>query len=356
MSVYWFIWISTLILSLIIQNVDHEIDNELTTSIRYHTNDATILYIVCSALLVLIAGCRYKVGADFAAYYSYWNYLDFAKALKELDEPGIRLIYSIASRFHDTSQFCIFSVAFVTIGLELIVIFHNTDRIGLAIFLFVLICWTSGFNAVRQGLATSLFFCGYPFIRDRDYFKFFIFVILAFLCHRSAIVLVLVAFLLHREVNINNILIMIVSSIVVLLSYDRLFQVVNVIMDNSVTGNEAYWSTTVNILRPLSKIVIAVVYLYLYSDKEKTDMTNFYLNILILNAVIAVVTMNSAALSRMSIYTAPLVVIANVELLKGITNRNEETIEYIIILFYWVYAWFECHHALFTFQDLRWIW
>lgn len=356
MSVYWFTWITTLVLALIIQGFDYDIDLQLTTYRRIHSNDATIVYVASAALLILIAGCRYRVGADFSAYYNYQNYLDLVQALKELDEPGIRLVYLIASKIHASGQFCIFSVALVTIGLELKVIYDNTDRIGLAIFLYVLTCWMGCFNAVRQCLAISVFFYGYPYLRDREYLKYFLCVMLAFLCHRSAIVMLLVVFIIHREVNINNTLTMIASSVIILLSYDRLFRVMNVIMDNNVTGNEAYWSTAVNILRPLSKVIIAGLYLYIYSDKKKTDATNFYLNITILSAVIAVITMKSAALSRMSMYTAPLSVMANVELLKGVSDRNVEMVEYAVVFFYWVFAWFECHHALFTFRHLQWFW
>lgn len=357
MTVYWFVWVIILILAIQIQNADYDYDRSLTKETKYHTESAGALYVICSLLLIVLAGCRYMVGADFRNYYNYENYLDLLESLKTLDEPGIRLFYVIASHIHASGQFCIFFVALITIGLQLIVIYHNTDRIGMALFLYSLLCWINCFNAVRQSIAIAVLFCGYPSLRNKDYKKYALFVILAFLCHRSAIVMILICIIAHREVNYKNLIIMIILSAAFLLSYGRLFRVVSIIMNHDLTGTEAYWSTTVNRLRPLSKIIIMMLYLYVYSNKEKTPITNFYLNILIFESVISVITMNSAALARISMYITPFSILSVVELSKGISPIYlQDNIEKMVLLFYWVFGWFECHHALFTFHDLKWFW
>ena len=356
MTVYYLTWFSMIILGIAINHADYLPDEELTVKNVDHTFRARRLYFLASIILILFAGCRYYVGADFGAYYNYRTYLDFWESFKALDEPGIRLIYSIAVRIHETGQFCIFAVAAVTLGLELRVIYKSTDQIGTAIILFSLMCWTACFNGVRQALAVAVLFCGFPALRDKDFKRYLVIAFLAFLCHRSAIVMVLIIFMTSRKTSIGNIFFLLVLSIMALYSYDRVFHVVNIIMDNSVTGNEAYWSTQVNRFRPLIRIVQAGFFLYVYRDEEKTNTISYYLNILIVSAVISIVTMNSAALARMSLYMAPFTVIALVELLKIFPEITRKKITALVIILYGIVEYEECNGIVFTLDKLRWFW
>lgn len=356
MTVYYIAWICTSFIGLAINYSDYLPNRELTIHGVEHTIQAKSLYILLSVILVLFAGCRYYVGTDFGAYYRYERYLDFWQSLKSIDEPGIRLIYSIAIRIHDSGQFCIFSVAAVTLGLELWVIYKNTDQIGIAIILFCFICWTACFNGVRQALAIAVLFCGFPALRDRDFKRYLIFAFLAFLCHRSAIMMILISFMTSRKTNYGNVFLLLIVSLFLLYSYDRVFQVVNVVLDNSVTGEEAYWSTQVNRLRPIIRIVQAGFFLYVYRNEEKTNTVSFYLNILLVSAVISIVTMNSAALARMSMYMGPFTVIAIVELLKIFPDSNRKIITFLIVILYWIVEYVECYGVIFTLDRLRWFW
>ncbi len=356
MTVYYIVWSCAIILGIAINQVDFFQKRELTVKRVNHTIQAGSLYILLSVILVLFAGCRYYVGTDFGAYFRYNNYLDFWQSLRNIDEPGIRLIYSIAVRIHESGQFCVFSVAAITLGLELWIIYNNTDRIGVAIILFCFICWTSCFNTVKQVLATAVLFCGFPALRDKDLKKYILFAILAFLCHRSAIVMVLISIMTSRKTSIGNVILLLIFSVVLLYSYDRVYRVVSIVLDNSITGDELYWSTQVNRLRPLVRIVQAGFFLYVYRDIEKTDTVSFYLNIMIVSAVISVVTMNSAALARMSIYMGPFTVIALVELLKVFSDANRGLITVLIIVLYGIVEYVECDGVLFTLDHLRWFW
>ena len=356
MTVYWIVWISILLISLCVQAYDYIIDGALTEKRVFHIGTAKFFYIIGALILIFAAGCRFRVGADFGAYYRYYNYLDLADSLKTLDEPGIRLVYTIASHIHSSGQFCIFFVASITLGLQLMVIYKNTDKIGLALILFTFIGWTACFNGVRQSLAVAVLFCGYPALRDRDFKLFALYVTLAYLCHRSAAVMILIYFISDREVNASNFFFLIIASIIVLFSYDRVFQAMNFLLDHDINGTETYWSTTVNRLRPLSKVVAASYFLFVYRGISKTRIMNIYLNLIIIEAVVAVATMNSAALSRMSLYTAPFTVLAITELTKGINEKNQRIMTMLIVILYWVFAWFECNGVMFTLYQLRWIW
>ena len=356
MTVYFIVWTCAIILGLAINQSDYLPNRELTVNSVNHTILARSLYILLSVIFVLIAGCRYYVGTDFGAYYRYKNYLDFWQSLRNVDEPGIRLIYSIATRIHESGQFCIFSVAAITLGLELRIIYKNTDQIGTAIILFSFMCWTVCFNGVRQALAVAVLFCGFPALREKDFKRYLIFALLAYLCHKSAIIMILISFMTSRKTSFGNIVLLILLSTISLYSYDRVFQVVNVVLENSVTGDELYWSTQVNRLRPIIRVVQAGFFLYVYRNEEKTETISFYLNILLVSAVISIVTMNSAALARMSMYMGPFTVIAIVELLKKVSDIDRGLITTLIIILYGIVEYVECDGVSFTLDNLKWFW
>lgn len=343
MKVYWITWITVIFLAWLAQSNDYIYPPQLTENRIEHSPSARTAYFLAAGVLIFVAGFRYRVGTDFGAYY--FNFMDYANdfwdSLKQLNEPGIRFLYLIASKFSSNNAAATFSAALVTLGLELIVIYRNTDRIGFAVILFMFMCWSACFNGVRQALACAVLFCGLPALRDKDFKGYALAVLLAFLFHRSAAVMILVYFMAHWEVNLKNVFLLAVASVVVLFSYDFVFTVVNVVLEHDLTGEEAYWSTQVNILRTATKVVPAVFFLIVYWNKEKTDAVNFYLNMLLVHAVVAVVASNSAAIARMSMYTSPFALIAIAELIKAFPDGTRQWIASGITALYWFMEWFE---------------
>lgn len=356
MKVYWITWITVILLAGLAQSSDYRYSSQLTVNRIVHRRGAKTAYFLAGCVLIFVAGFRYYVGTDFGGYYhaflSYAN--DLWRSLKELDEPGLRLVYRIASKFSSNKAAGIFSAALVTLGLELIVIYRNTDRIGLSLILFVFTCWAACFNGMRQALACAVLFCGLPALRDRDFKRYALTVFLAFLCHRSSAVMILVYFIAHREVNLKNVLLLVLASTVVLLSYDYVLSFVNWVLDNDISGDEPYWSTQVNTLRTASKVAPAVFFLIVYWKKPKTAAVNFYMNLLIVHAVVAVVTTNSACLARMSMYTAPFALIAIAELIKAFPGGTRQLIAAGIVALYWFMEWYEMSNSS-SLNPFRWV-
>ena len=358
MTVYWIVWASEILIAALISKAEVEPDSQLTVKRRYHSSSEKWLFIIAALLLIFIAGCRNDVGADFGSYYRlYTNYMDFWGSLKTLEEPGIHLVYSIAAMIRNTGRFCVFAVAAVTIGLQMLTLYRNTNKIGLALILYTFMCWTAGFNGVRQALAAAVLFCGFSALRDKKFIKFFVIVILAFLCHRSAIVMVLIYLLVHRKISIRNVIILIIASSIVLLSYDYVFQLAGMVLEEDILGTAEYWSTEVNRLRVLAHVVPAAFFLFVCRNKEKTPELSFYLNLLIVGAVVSVVTMNSAALSRMNMYMTPFMIIAIVELFKMVDSKYTKLLTIATVLLYGIMEWYECQGSptLNNFQ-LEWLW
>lgn len=357
MYVYFLTWFSVCLLGLLAQQFDYLWDEELTRNTVTHTSHAKFLFSVAALILVFVAGCRYYIGADYYAYYGHYEsyIVQFGDRLKTLDEPGLSFVYWLTSRFSHSGFSCVFVTNAIMIVLVLRTMYKNTNFLFLPLMLYALMCWVATFNGMRQALATAIVFCGYPYLRDRKFVKYLLVIFLGFLCHRSAILMLPLYFMCHRKVNIRNIVILIVVSFVCLNSYELVFSIAESVLDKELNMESLYISSSVNGFRILAYVVPTLLFLLLNSRRENNEMQDFYMNLLLFHAVVAVITRNSAYLARMTIFTAPFEILGICELAKEKYNSNRRVITGMAVFLYFLFQTYQVSisSALSPFQ---WIW
>ena len=105
--------------------------------------------ILIVAILALVAGFRYKVGADFDFYYSNYEYYKIAD-LNLFDEPGLKILARAAKYIYDDPATLIFISAFITVSLMVITVLHNSKMYWLSVLLYVFLGeWSGCFNGIR---------------------------------------------------------------------------------------------------------------------------------------------------------------------------------------------------------------
>lgn len=323
-----------------------------------HSKNAYKLYFLASCVLVLVAGLRYRVGTDYGAYY--FGYEDYITKLFEnlgtLHEPGFGIVAKASTLLINDGALVMLLASVITIGLPLVVIYRNTNELFLATVLLVIMgYWHGSFNGVRQYLAAAVLFCGYKLLQDREFRKYLIAVFVAFLFHRSAAIMALFYFVVYREVSFKNVVLLVVVIFVALRSYDVIFNLSNTLMDKAYSEDNAYTSTLVNRLRVLSSCVPAIIFMLEYRNVKFTKIQMFHMNTVIVHAAIRIVTMNSALLYRIGIYTDPFMAIAIPEMLKGIPIRNRRIYTFLIAIMYLLMWWYELSHGS-SLSTFRWIW
>lgn len=358
MTVYYITIFFVLLFGALAQNADLIDRKALITENKMHTYEASVFYFIASLILICVAGLRYRVGADFGAYY--FRYKEYASglitALKTIDEPGYPLISWIATIIYDDGATAIFLASLISIGLPLIVIYRNSKDLMMSMSLFVLLgFWTGSFNGVRQYLAASILFCGYGYLKNQNLLGYLIIVFIAFLFHRSAIVFVAFYFVVYQKINVKNTIIIIIVTWVLLKGYDRIFEFANWVMESEYSIENVYTARSVSILRIFVALSPMCLFLFLYRDKTKDTEVTFYLNILIVYGVLRLITMNSALLYRIGIYTSPFQAIAIAELLRRIPEYERQPIKYGMILLYGVYWWYEIYKSS-SLNNFHWIW
>lgn len=317
-----------------------------------------ILVLLLTAILIVVAGLRYDVGSDYGAYYkNYDGSLDILwRAIKGYREPGIYLIATVSRFFYDNGISVVFSAAAITIACYVLKIRRHSPMFALSMVLYLFVgAWHGCFNGVRQYLAAAMLILGHRYILERKFWLYTLFVFLASLFHISAWVMILPCFILNRRTDFKLLLLMALGSVVLLFSYDAIFDFIGFYKGQEVVMNE-YATNEVNFLRILVAYAPLIFYWLFCQKKDLSKEESFYINGIMMNAFGLLIAMNSTYLARISIYTEMYPIIGYGFLLRRIRDKRLSNIVLgIIILLYATYWWYEVSHssALSTF---RWIW
>ena len=236
MTTYYVTLLFCVVLAYAAEKRDFAHENRLTADRVAHSRATRNLFIVLSLILIVIAGFRYGVGADYWGYYRAGERFvtELPESLVSFNEPGIRLVYAVTRLFTLENIAPIFTVAAFTISLMLSVIYKHTDKLLMAVTLFLFLgCWHESFNAVRQCLAAAIVFSGYDFLKNKKLFKYSLVILLAFLFHRSAILMILPYFIVRIKVSPKNILLLIVGVFIALYGFDRIMDMTGFIMQET---------------------------------------------------------------------------------------------------------------------------
>ena len=313
MIIYYGTIFSVAFFALIADNYRNE-ENLIQDNNRIYTFFVTIV----ATILILVAGLRWRVGTDYGNYMnSYWlRKSTWFESLLEFEEPALGLIAKIGSFIYDDYASMFFLCSLITVGLYTKTISKYTNWFTVSILLYVFIgAWHGSFNGVRQYLAAAVLFAGHRFIFERKFWKYLFVVLIASLCHTTALIMIPVYFIVGRELNYKTIVLIVVGAIAMSLSYDFLFDIMSEIKGSEQEGYD-YMQTNVSILRvavafaPLA--LGAVLYKQIRVDKE----TLFYISMTLMNAAFLFATSGSAYLARVGIYTEIYTVLAIPKILK----------------------------------------
>lgn len=306
-------------------------------------NTTKAFFIFAAIILIFVSGFRYAVGTDYFAYWGGYksDANEFFDSLHSLQEPGFKFICWVSVLIGGNGSTVIFLSSFITVSLFLKTIYNNTNMLLPATLLYIFLgCWHGAFNGVRQYLAAAIIFSGVHFIKERKFWKYALVVFIAFLFHGSAMVMIFPYFIAYNKISFPNLLFLITASIIVLFSFTEVMELTNIILNDNITDAGNYLTQTVNIFRVLVAIAPPVFFLFVYQNRPITKEQQFWINMLVINAVVMFATSNSAYLARINIYTISFVALAIPELINGMNPKDKTlTTNIILVLFFafWLY-------------------
>lgn len=181
----------------------------LFKQVNHKTRNIKLLTIISFVFLVMVGGFRYQVGADWESYerlfFSLVNWSDVIVAREEI--LFTTFMYSIKNLFNNYSVFVfiLFVVSF-SLKYNIIKCYSPDIFLSLMVYLYTLFL-IYDINGLRQGLSIGIVLQGIPFILNRKLCNFLILIIIASLCHISALLFLPLYYLAKMQIS-NKILLL----------------------------------------------------------------------------------------------------------------------------------------------------
>ena len=309
------------------------------------TRPDPVFAFVIAAMLIVVAGLRYRVGTDYMAYYrtrvedwkTVWDYIVHFR------EPGIRLLSRLSVMIADDGAVLIFVCAVFITGIYCLMIYRYSPMYLVSMLLFLFLGeWTGSFNGIRQYLAAAIVFAGHRYILKRKFVPYLLTVLLATLFHKSAVVMILPYFLFARKPDATQFIILAVGALIVRFSYEIIVDLVELFKGTIIDWTDAYMTRAVNPWR-IAVSFVPIVLFFSSCDRKRMNKTQeLYINSLFFNAFAMVASMGSAYLGRVGIHIGAMVCIGYgymFQLIPKDKHRNAVILVVLLVfLAYWIYS------------------
>ena len=218
----------------------------LITKRPVHSSDKmrrNYLFVAGFCLFLMVALRHYSVGSgDGGWYYNNWNYMASGVSLNELG--NILAYYDVESGY----LFCTWLLAQVFKAPQYVFVFYGllmsiavcrflykycSDVVMGLVMFSCLGLWGFMMQGLRQGIAMCICLFAVDYCLQRKFIPFLLVVLLAMLFHASSIVFIVVYFFPLFKMNMKSYVIVSISAIMAVVLADRIFSVVNYIMNDT---------------------------------------------------------------------------------------------------------------------------
>jgi len=211
-------------------------EKEGTYAFRNFFNGPVLLTII---LFSVIFGMRYNVGVDHLSYMKDYEELRLYNNISDKrTEPAFNLISDIFSGLSLHYTFFFAFLAFLQISFMFLAFRKYRDVLPFVMLTFMLECvFLTFMNVMRQEIAFCIFMCSLEFIRSKKPLPYFLLITLAFLFHKSAILLYPVYFFFQRKdfyfKNIKLELILLTGALLIMLInvFGEIFASMDILMN-----------------------------------------------------------------------------------------------------------------------------
>lgn len=226
-----------------------------------------------------ILAFRYGVGVDY-----FHTYVPIFKTLSlGYNYEGVEIGYILLNKFilifTDNYYWLFIITAFIFCYFIFKAIFEQSKYIGISTYIFL----TGGLyfysmNVVRQTICFAIFLYALKYIRQKNFKKYFIYIIIASFMHKTALIYLPLYFLLDLNIDYKK---LIIIALTIVLSKNIVLDIISIFLKdtkyyNYITG--FYADPSKSMMSPIINAIIIVMFLLIYKSKKDDREYRFYLN------------------------------------------------------------------------------
>ena len=225
------------------------------------------LYIAFSIVLIIFAALRNNVGLDFGSYRDNYE-LIHSSNVSILSLPfgfnNMEPLFQFVNYFSPSFRF--FVIACVGLGVLSKIVFFYRNFNAKLFCLFLYFCSVYlyyDFGIVRQGIAISIIWYSFKYIKKKKFLKFLVGIIIASLFHITALICLPIYFLGNKEYSGKFYVLLLILSFIVM----SLFEPVMILLSKlnlgfisyKLTAYTTYLSSSESIIVPVLKRLVVFV-------------------------------------------------------------------------------------------------
>lgn len=237
-------------------------------------------------IFYLVAGMSYKIHNDYFVYETIYEKINFSN-LKYINfEKGYVFLNAIFNKYLEFYNFksliYIINIFLIYKGLRKILIRQQVYMVlGLMYLLFSQFYYFY-LSAFRQSISISIFIYSLSYIKNKKILKYTVNIFIAFLFHKSAIILYLIYFIFNSKMKIRmilNIFLYSISNILIFVPQIRnkivlvFSKIVDILKLGNLNQNYLFKENDIGIKNIIFMLFLMLIYKYLTFKKE-----NYFIN------------------------------------------------------------------------------
>ena len=312
---------------------------------------AVILPIV---FFTVMAALRKNVGDTFFYQHSFEIMSDSNPVtFKMFFSSMFGFFQNIIRNSTDDPQWLIAFSAVFAIPVPMFILYKYSYPFELSIFLFVAYGYFGGMmNGMRQYMAAAIVLCGTRYLfslKKGSFFKYAVFVLLAYCMHSSAIIMLPVYFVVRRKAWQLSSYILIIASVVGVVFFDKIMPSFLDALGNTdySTYSTNGWFTSgteggTNVFRVIVSVA-PIVLAYINRDRMKLmgHIGDILINMAFINSAIYILSLYNWIFARVAIYMSIYYIILTVWTIFNAVKPHERSAYYILcIILFFIYSRF----------------
>lgn len=345
---HYAVYIISIIILIIIGITYRQLRLKLMPDIG-NTQDYALIFLVYVYLLAFAVFRSEVVGNDTLAYIDIFKSVAASKDFPEYSnryEYGYLIYNKLCSLISKNPQTVIIITGIITTTCYIIFINRYSKSIAISLLLFIFLrFYDDTLNVLRQCLAMCVIFYSFKYLSNRNFLKFCICIILAYLFHKTSIVFITAWWITSMKLNKRNILIFSIVAIVLSVQFGLVFQEALAIFEtysyyaDGIYFGDTRFATIINLI--IQSLLFAIAYtIYNINESRVSRNDEIMLMLWLTGICILIVSTQFNLFDRIATYFNVFSIIALPNMLVKIKNRSNrviiETSILILLLSYYV--------------------
>lgn len=238
-------------------------------------------------ILTLFSGFRHNIGADFKSYERIFFYIENDISNYEVLrlEKGYLYLIELVNFINGKQQLVFLLMAIISNYFIYRFIIENSKDKFMSINIFFMIgaYYSSGFNGIRQYFAIAIFIYSIKYIKKKEMLKYFIFILIGSLFHKTCILLSSLYFILRQRYSFKSQVFILILSIFLNNNIDKILRL---------TGydvyNERVFRANISFIVLFFLGILAIFIYILNINKNILDQVDININFLTILGVLLI--------------------------------------------------------------------